>query len=1288
MTPSNEREELRRASVPAISYPEQLPVTQRRNDIADALQKHQVIVVAGETGSGKTTQIPKICLELGYGIKGLIGHTQPRRLAARAVATRIAQELQVPLGAQVGYQVRFSDHTAPGTLIKLMTDGILLAEIQHDRLLKKYEVLIIDEAHERSLNIDFLLGYLRQLLPRRPDLKVIITSATIDVEKFSAHFDGAPVISVSGRTWPVEVLYRPADGAGNDNERDGGRDTRNDDSLASAVLCVLGEIEQTERRERRAPGDVLVFLSGEREIRDLALELRKHPPRNAEVLPLYARLTPAEQARIFALHTGRRIILSTNVAETSLTVPGIIYVIDTGYARISRYSVQSKVQRLPIERISQASANQRAGRCGRIANGICYRLYSEEDFLSRPLFTDPEIQRTSLASVILQMLMLGLGDIEAFPFVERPERKAVNDGFKLLFELGAIDRERKVTANGRKMAAMPADPRLACMLVEAERRGCLQELLIIVSALSVQDPRENPPDKKQQAREKHRLFEHSESDFLSWVILWTTFEQERQSLGSNALRQYCKAHFLSFLRMREWRETHRQLHLSCQQLGLRHNRGDLPLPQEDIDYEQVHRAIIRGSLNQLGMKTEEGLYLGSRNRKFAMFPTSTLHRKQPRWVVTAELIETSRLYATLAARIEPKWAVDAAPYLLKRDYFEAHWEKKRGQVVAYERISLFGLVLIEKQRVSYAHIDPVLSREIFIREALVGGHLMTQAAFYRHNQALLDTLRREEEKQRRPDIVVGEEQMFEFYAGRIPPGISDGRSLERWLKSVAGATPVADSRDIDSRDIKNPDILHMRREDLLQRELDADTERNFPDQARIQDNILPINYRFKPGQEDDGAVIKVPVGIISAMTEADLDWSIPGQLRERCVQLLKGLPKGQRKLFIPIPEFVDEFLMSLQQDRQHRQRALIDHLRAYARRRRNVELDRPTLEQVALPLHLRPAIQLVDEKGRQVARSHSLAELKQQFASNPVLTATDNGQRSRHPLEREDLIDWQFGDLPVEVSIDAGITIRRYPALVDQGSSVAILLQDDRDVAKRLSRAGLARLFMLRTAQQRSAILKRLKQLEKQLVLKMPAASVDFGEECLLAIYQIAFGIAERDIPRSQKAFEAQLNEGKGELLRSGERFERLLAEVVESVFQAKRRLGNLQGKDLTEIRQDIEEQISGLVYPGYLAATPPEWLLEYPRYFKAIAQRLEKLPQQAGRDLENLRTITKFQSIVKKVIQSSCAQSPAGVEFRWMLEELRVSLFAQTLGTRVPVSVKRLEKKLDELETQGFQAR
>ena len=1267
LSPTNEREELRRASVPAISYPEQLPVTQRRQDIAEALQNHQVIVVAGETGSGKTTQIPKICLELGYGVKGLIGHTQPRRLAARSVATRIAQELQVPLGAQVGYQVRFSDHTAPGTLVKLMTDGILLAEIQHDRLLRKYEVLIIDEAHERSLNIDFLLGYLRQLLPRRPDLKVIITSATIDVEKFSAHFGGAPVISVSGRTWPVEILYRPTEeAAGNDDNRD----SRTDDSLAGSVLAVLAEIEQTERRERRAPGDVLVFLSGEREIRDLALELRKHPPRNTEVLPLYARLTPAEQARIFAPHTGRRIILSTNVAETSLTVPGIIYVIDAGYARISRYSVQSKVQRLPIERISQASANQRAGRCGRVADGICYRLYSEEDFLSRPLFTDPEIQRTSLAAVILQMLMLGLGDIDAFPFVERPERKAVNDGFKLLFELGAIDRERQVTANGRKMAAMPADPRLACMLVEAERRGCLQELLIIASALSVQDPRENPPDKKQQAREKHRLFEHAESDFLSWVILWTTFEQERQSLGSNALRQYCRNHFLSFLRMREWRETHRQLHLSCQQLGLRHNRGDLPLPQEDIDYEQVHRAIIRGSLNQLGTRTPEGQFLGSRNRKFALFPTSALHRKPPRWVVTAELIETSRLYATLAARIEPNWAVDAAPYLLKRDYFEAHWEKKRGQVVAFERISLFGLVLVEKQRVSYAQIDPVLSREIFIREALVGRQLQTRAAFYPHNQTLLETLRREEEKHRRPDIVVGEDQMHEFYSSRIPPGISDSRSLERWLRTLP-----ADSAN----------VLHMDREDLLQRELDADTERNFPDQARIQDNVLPINYRFKPGQEDDGALIQVPVGIVSAMSEADLDWSIPGQLRERCIQLLKGLPKGQRKLFIPIPEFVDAFLTSLQKDAQHRQRALIDHLREYARRYRNVELDRATLEQVELPQYLRPVIQLVDEQGSLVARSHSLSELKQQFASSPVLTSADNDQRSQHPLEQEGLIDWSFGDLPAEVSINAGITLRRYPALVDQGSSVAILLQDDRDVANRLSRAGLARLFMLRTAQQRSAILKRLKQLEKQLMLKMPAASVDFGEECLLAIYQIAFEIPERDIPRTRLAFDAQLNEGKGELLRSGERFERLLAEVVEAAFQARRKLGSLQGKDMAGIRQDIEEQLSGLIYPGYLATTPPQWLLEYPRYFKGISQRLEKLPQQSARDLENLHSLAKLQSIVKKVIQSSCADSPAGVEFRWMLEELRVSLFAQTLGTRVPVSVRRLEKKLAELEAQGF---
>lgn len=1251
----------RRAGFPVIEYPAQLPISDKRALVATALKEHQVIILAGETGSGKTTQIPKICLELGLGAKGLIGHTQPRRLAARAVATRIADELNVALGKTVGYQVRFTDNTDSTTLIKLMTDGILLAEIQHDRNLSKYEVLIIDEAHERSLNIDFLLGYLRQLLPKRPDLKLIITSATIDVEKFSKHFNDAPIISVAGRTFPVDIVYRPIN---NEADDDDSAAEKMDDSLTSSVLNALKEIELDERKQGSSLGDVLVFLSGEREIRDLAAELRKHPLRHTEVLPLYARLTPAEQNRIFATHAGRRVILATNVAETSLTVPGIVYVIDTGYARISRYSLQSKVQRLPIERISQASANQRAGRCGRISSGVCFRLYSEDDFNTRPPFTDPEIQRTNLSSVILQMLMLGLGNIEAFPFVEKPDQKAINDGFKLLLELGAIDRERRLSRIGRMMAAIPADPRLARMLIEANAKNCLADLLIIVSALSVQDPREFPPDKKQATREKHAQFSYPESDFLAWVVLWYEFEKQRQELTQSVLRQYCKNNFLSFTRMREWRETHRQLHLSCQQMGLReNNRADMPREIADINYESVHRAIIRGSLNQLGIKTDEKVYLGSRNRKFAMFPTSILSRKMPKWVVTAELIETSRLYATMAARIQPEWAVDAAGELLKRDYSEAHWEKNRGEVIAFEKISLFGLTLIERQRVSYSNVDPVLSRDIFIREALVGQELDTRASFFKHNTDLIEQLRKEEEKQRRPDIIAGEDQLYAFYASRIPVDIVDSRSFEYWLKGITS---------------QEPKILHMSLSDLLQRDLDDSTATNYPDQALVQNNALDIDYNFRPGTDDDGASITVPLNIIAQMNEADIDWAIPGQLRERCIALLKGLPKGSRKHFIPVPDFVDDFLTALNLNESiSKQKSLIETLREYVRKRKGVDLDKAAMRQVEVPNHLLPRICVVGHKGEVIARNHSLKELQQKYSQSAITALSGT---TSHPIEREGITAWDFGELPSEVTIEAAVSFIRYPALVDCGKSVSIVLQDNRKLAAQLSRKGLARLFMFRTVQQRNDILKRIRRLERQLALKLPNTAIDFGEECLLAIYQIAFELVSTPIPVNQAQFEAQLNAGKSALIETTETFERLLGKVVEAHFQMRKQLQGLGDNGVTYAKEDIQSQIDKLIFPEYLSTTPPEWLLEYPRYFKAIEVRLERLLQHRNKDHENTKTVSYLQDRLGQLAQSNAQMDM--VELRWMLEELRVSLFAQSVKTRFPISEKRILKRMDELQS------
>ena len=1251
------RLEQRRASIPAIDYPEELPVSQKRDEIAKALQQHQVVVLAGDTGSGKTTQLPKLCLELGFGAKGLIGHTQPRRIAARSVATRIAQELNVPLGKAVGYQVRFTDNTDEMTLVKLMTDGILLAEIQQDRFLNKYEVLIIDEAHERSLNIDFLLGFLKQLVAKRKDLKVIITSATIDVEKFSKHFSDAPIVAVSGRTFPVDILYRPPD-------------QDNDDPLNDAVIAALEEIDQLERQQRKGPGDVLVFLSGEREIRDLALELRKRQLPNSEILPLYARLTPAEQNKIFAAHRGRRIILSTNVAETSLTVPGIVYVIDTGYARVSRYSVQSKVQRLPIERISQASANQRAGRCGRVSHGTCIRLYSEDDFKSRPEFTDPEIQRTNLSAVILQMLMLKLGDIEAFPFLDMPEQKAINDGFKLLFELGAINKTRNITRIGRSMAAMPADPRLARMLIEAANRGCLQELLIIVSAMSVQDPKETPADKRQAARQMHAEFAHPESDFLSWVILWTRFEKQRQDLSQSALRQYCKKHFLSYIRMREWRETHRQLHLTCQQLGFKENRrADSTQDDEVIDYEAVHRAILSGSLNQIGMKGEDGQYLGSRARKFSIFPNSSLFKKGPKWIVTAELIETSKLFATMAARIQPLWAVSAAGDLVKRDYSQAHWEKNAGQVIAFEKVSLFGLVLVEKQKVAYAKIDPALSREIFLREALVGFNLNTKAAFYEHNRHLLASLRKEEDKQRRPDIVVGEEQIYEFFSRQIPLGITDGRALDTWLKKEAQKG--------------NKHLLFMSKEDLLHRDLDSQTEHYFPDSTIVQNNPLEIAYSFKPGSKDDGAFVDLPVGILAQMTEQDLDWMIPGTIQERCVVTLKGLPKLLRKQFIPVPDFVEEFMVSLAlgPDKPAPSIGLLQLLREFAKRTKNIDLQLADLESVELPPHLRPWLRVLDDKGKELARGQHLEKLQNRFCKGAV---TALAEKSKHAIERTGLTAWDFGDLPKELVIDAKITVVRYPALVDQGDSVAIVLQETPVLADSLSREGLITLFVLRTAQQKRAILDALKKLRKSLSLKAASLSENFESEGLRAVYQLAFETATIKIPRDQPGFEKLLNAGKSELIPCAERFCRLVSEITEQVFALRRHLQSFAGPEFKVARQDIEDQLSALLGSHYLQRTPAMWLTEYPRYLKAINMRLEKLPRQIAKDSEYANSINKLRLVIEKCLRANPGNSEIA-ELRWHLEELRVSLFAQTLGTRLPMSVKRLEKRLDEFARQGL---
>lgn len=1227
-----------------IHYPPELPVSEKRHEIAEALHQHQVIVVAGETGSGKTTQLPKICLEMGLAENGLIGHTQPRRLAARAVAGRIAEELNTKLGGLVGYQVRFNDHTGPETAIKLMTDGILLAEIQQDRLLRKYQVLIIDEAHERSLNIDFLLGYLKRLLPQRRDLKVIITSATIDVEKFSQHFGDAPVVSVSGRTYPVEILYQDPETLPEDSD---------EERLHLAVSEAIGTLDQIERERRQRPGDMLIFLSGERDIRSLAQYLRKQALPHTEILPLYARLSQSEQQRIFASHTGRRIVLSTNVAETSLTVPGIRYVIDSGLARISRYSVQSKVQRLPIEPVSQASANQRAGRCGRTSNGVCIRLYTEEDFLSRPEFTDPEIQRTNLSAVILQMLMLKLGDISDFPFIEMPDRKAINDGFRLLDELGAVTPDRLLSVTGRKMARLPVDPRLARMLLEAGQRKCLYEMLIIVSALSVQDPRETPADKRQAAREAHQTFQYPGSDFLSWVALWHSVETQRQELTSAQFRKYCQRHFLSWLRLREWRETHRQLMLACQSDGL---KAKQPPPEEEVDYEAVHRSILPGSLNQIGQKTQEGLYVGSRGRRFSLFPSSGLYRSLPRWIVTGDLIETQRLFATTAARIEPEWAVDAAPHLIKREYFEAHWSRRRGEVMAYERVTLFGLVLIEKRRVSYASIDPEVSRSVFIREGLVAEGITTRLPFYRHNCALLAEIRRQEQKERKPDILVADDQLAAFYESRLPESILTVAALERWCR-------VSDKQAVQS--------LFMQREQVTARAITEDSALAFPDHTEVQRNKLRLDYQFAPGSSEDGISLKVPAPLLIHLTQEDLDWAVPGLVNERCVALVRGLPKTVRKLLVPVPEFVNQALHEVAAGDKP---LLTNLLAARAQQLRRVTIEPAQWDEDNVPQHLRPLLRVVDEKGKIIDQGHDLQALQRKYRQKAEkLSGAKESAATRHPVEQQGLREWSFGELPVQVEIRHGIRLLRYPAIQDRGDSVDIVLCDTEAGAALTTQYGLARLLILRTPQQKALIQGLLKQVQQKLGLKLIGQANAWQDHALLAVYRLGFKLAGQR-PVTQTEFDALFNRHRAELVSVAERVCRLLLNIYNDLYELGGQVSKLP-QEYQAARKDIEEQLQWLVPENFPAHTPDPWLWEIPRYIKGIRHRLEKLPSQMPRDQQLMQDVRELAAQWQAV--DVTAQEGLLAEFPWWLQELRISLFAQQLGTRAPVSVKRLQKQL-----------
>jgi ATP-dependent helicase HrpA len=1246
---SRQMVEQRQQRLPEPRFPAELPISERQVEIAELIRKHQVIILCGETGSGKSTQLPKICLAQGRGVFGRIGHTQPRRIAARALAARISEELGRELGDSVGYKVRFHDRVGPNSHIKLMTDGMLLAEIQQDRYLTEYDTLIIDEAHERSLNIDFLLGYLKQLLPKRPDLKLIITSATIDPERFSKHFRDAPIINVSGRTFPVELRYRPPE------EEAGGE---RDDAIQQGILAAVDELSRIDR------GDILVFLSGEREIRETAENLRKHKLPLTEVLPLYARLGPAEQARVFRRGGSRRIILATNVAETSLTVPGIRYVIDVGYARISRYSHRSKVQRLPVERISRASADQRKGRCGRVAAGVCIRLYDEEDFAARPEFTEPEIQRTNLASVILQMKLLGFGNIEQFPFVDKPDSRLIKDGYRVLEELGAMDAERRITPIGRALSRLPVDPRVGRMLLAATENHCLNELLVIAAALSVQDPRERPLDKQQAADEAHREFRHEESDFLTTLNLWRHLEEVQQHLSRRKFQAHCRSRFLSWTRVQEWRDIHHQLRGQLHEMGYREN-------EQAADYAAIHRSLLTGLLSHVGLhQSGKGReYLGARNSHFFIFPGSGLFKKQPKWVVAAELVETSKLYARNAAAIQPEWVEAIAGHLIKQDYSEPHWEKKRGQVAAYVRITLFGLPIIPRRKVNYGPINPLEAREIFIRSALVDRDFHTRAPFWRHNHQVIDSIHLLEEKTRRRDLLVDEQTLYDYYDQRIPAAVYSAAQFEKWLRQV--------SRE-------QPKLLHMREDDLLANPAGEVADR-YPDTLEMGGLRLPLEYHFNPGDRADGVSLKIPLAVLNQVPEARTDWLVPGLLRERIIALLKSLPKALRKSFVPVPDYADACLKVMTPSDKPLTRQLSEQLH----RMTGVYIPEDSWQETAVEAHLRMNFQVLDNAGQPLAEGRDLQVLKKRYGSQ--------GESRFHPatetgLEREGVTDWDFTPLPKSLVLErGGIRLPGFPSLVETEEGVAVRIVDSERNAREAHRRGVGRLLMLRLAKEMRYIRRNLTQLQKLRLqyAKAPllpdqgkANPVDLEQELVALIVDLTFIAGQPEI-RDAETFNARIEAGKPQLVPMANEVARLAAEILEQYQQLSKRLAACTQINWMASLADMRQQLDRLVFKGFFGQTPIQQLRQLPRYLTALQRRLEKLSHAAARDQQLLRELQSLHQLWSERDQRERGKGRVDErleEIRWALEELRVSLFAQELKTAYPVSIKRIEKRWKEL--------
>ncbi|WDK48524.1 ATP-dependent RNA helicase HrpA [Xanthomonas campestris pv. campestris] len=1310
---SQAQRQARAAQQPAITLDTQLPIAREADRIIALIRDHPVVVIAGETGSGKTTQLPKLCLAAGRGAAGMIGCTQPRRIAARAVAARVAEELNTPLGTTVGFQVRFTDRVGEDSRIKFMTDGILLAEIASDRWLSAYDTIIVDEAHERSLNIDFLLGYLKQLLRKRPDLKLIVTSATIDTERFSRHFDDAPVINVEGRTFPVDVRYRPLEGeSGGGDTGDVGRDGER--TVNDAIVAAIDEITRIDPR-----GDVLMFLPGEREIRDAHQSLERRKYRETEVVPLYARLSAADQDRVFNPGPRRRLVLATNVAETSLTVPRIRYVVDPGYARVKRYSPRQKLDRLHIEPISQASANQRMGRCGRIAEGICYRLYAEADFAARPAFTDPEIRRASLSGVILRMLQLGLGRIEEFPFLEAPDERAVADGWQQLLELGAIDAERRLTSIGRQMARLPVDVKLARMLVAAQQHGCLREMIIIAAFLGIQDPRERPPEAREAADNAHALFADARSEFVGILRLWDAYRQVHEDLTQSKLRDWCGRHFLGFLRMREWRELHRQLRLLCEELGWseepagamlapllagasapvredgqahRATRGQLhraarlaregkpdpaappaqakaaaakSSPADATDaavrttereraaaYQALHRALLAGLPTQIGHRTEKGDFLAARQRRFVPFPGSALARKPPPWILAATLLDTQKVWGMTNAAIEPDWAIAELPHLLARKHFDPHWSRAQGQVVASEQISLFGLVLAPKKPVHFGKIDPATSHDLFVRQGLVPGEINTRAAFVADNLKVLEQAREEEAKLRRAGIVADEDWQARWYLDRIPAELHSASGLDAWWKTLP-----ADKRR----------SLHWSLNDLLPGE-GSEADR-FPKYFALGDARLPLQYRFEPGAIDDGVTLEVPLHLLNALDPSRLSWLAPGFVADKASALIRSLPKAQRRNYVPAPDYGRAFYEAFSTPSADDMRGELARFLSKATGAPVAALD---FDEEALDTHLLMNLRLRDEDGRVLAESRDLVGLRARFGER---AGQAFAARAGRALAAEGLRDFPATPIPEQVAGEAGVPA--YPALVDQGEDAALRIFADRNEALRAHPRGVRRLLEI-------ALADKIKQARKQLPVSPKTGLLyaaiesqerlrgDLVDAALNAVLAEGLGAI-----RDPAAFAQRREDAVKRLF--GEAMARLT--LAESILGAVAELKPLLEAPLMGWARgnldDMEQQLRALVHAGFLRDTPADALANYPRYLKAMILRTERAKRDPARDQARMLELKPFVDALNDAAARGLQQHPDWQALRWDLEELRVSVFAQELGAKSGVSAKKLSQRV-----------